>query len=391
MDNLHVLVMPSGYPSRANPVRGIFYQDQVRALAGAGVRVGVAYPDLRSLRTFTPTALVDNHFQFVTELDGRSATLRWNAWRIPGTRLQGRLFTKAAMELFDRYSMRNGEPDVLHAHSAVWGGLAARAIAIRKGIPYVVTEHSSVIGRAVLPSWMVAEVEKCYADATEVLTVSDALGKDLRAYLRGRKYLVTPNVVDTTFFNPPVAQRPTHPFTYLAVANLVPTKGLSTLVRAFARFHADAKVVLRIGGDGPDRRALASLVEQLGQAHRVQLLGRLTREQVRAEMWRANVFVVASRYETFGVVALEALATGLPIVTTRCGGTPEIVPANAAVLAEPDDAKSLHGALAHSLGSYSSLALAAGVARSQVVGQFGPAAVAEALMRVYTQQVKAAT
>ena len=384
MDNLHVLVIPSGYPSAANPVGGIFYQDQARAMVTAGARVGVTYPDLRSLRTFKPSALRENHLQVdITQRD-RFVTITWKGWNIPpGHPLLRQLFVQQASRLANIYVTRYGKPDLLHAHGAMWAGIAARIVAARLEIPYVITEHSSAIGRGLLPPKRVSDVQACYADAARILTVSQTLGQDMGPYLKGRSYTVVPNVVDTEFFTPPMEPRQSQSWTLLAIANLVPVKGLSTLVRAFAKYLHGPNITLRIGGDGPDRRSLESLAERLGVADRVQFLGRLTRERVRAEMWKANAFVMASRYETFGVAAIEALATGLPVVATRCGGAPQMILAEAGVLADPDDIDSLGGAMVQLLDSRQRFEQVASEVSADIPSRFGPTAVADALLGIY--------
>jgi glycosyltransferase involved in cell wall biosynthesis len=384
VSKMHVLVIPSGYPSAENPVRGIFYRDQVCALARAGARVGVAYPDLRSLRTFKPTALVANHFQVETALNEQMITITWNGWNIPpGRLLLKRLFVQQTSHLVEIYLSRYGRPDVLHAHGAVWGGVAASTVAARHAIPYVITEHSSAVGRGLLSSRSARDVAQCYADAAAILTVSHKLGHDMGQYLKGRRYTVVPNVVDTAFFTPPPIPRQSRSWTLLAVASLLPSKGVSTLILAFAKYLRGPNVMLRIGGEGPERKSLECLAQKLGVGDRVQFLGRLTREQVRTAMWQANAFVIASRYETFGVVAIEALATGLPVVATRCGGTPELLPPETTVLANPDDVESLGRAMLQVLESRRRFEQAALEACADITSRFGPNAVADVLLDIY--------
>ena len=79
--------------------------------------------------------------------------------------------------------------------------------------------------------------------------------------------------------------------------------------------------------------------------NQVHFLGHLSRELVRQEMLNADCFVLSSLVETFGVVLIEALACGLPVVATRCGGPQDMVHPGNGLLVEPDDASSLSLAL----------------------------------------------
>ena len=108
----------------------------------------------------------------------------------------------------------------------------------------------------------------------------------------------------------------------VAVGRLVPEKGFDALLRAFAALgRRDAR--LAILGEGPERGALAALARDLGIADRVELRGHVG--DVGAALDGARVFALASRRESFSLACVEALAHGLPVVATDCGGPAEIL------------------------------------------------------------------
>ena len=80
--------------------------------------------------------------------------------------------------------------------------------------------------------------------------------------------------------------------------------------------------------------ALEALVQEKALTEQVTFLGSLTREQVRQEVSEADAFVLSSEYETFGVVVIEALALGKPVIATRCGGPESIVVPSVGYLVE---------------------------------------------------------
>ncbi len=109
---------------------------------------------------------------------------------------------------------------------------------------------------------------------------------------------------------------------FLACGRLTPSKNFMGLVRAFAA-GAPAGARLRILGDGDERRALVNEARRLGVADRVELPG--YSEEVAAEMAGATCFVLSSTNESFGLVLVEALACGLPVIATDCDGPREIL------------------------------------------------------------------
>jgi glycosyltransferase involved in cell wall biosynthesis len=104
-------------------------------------------------------------------------------------------------------------------------------------------------------------------------------------------------------------------------------------------------VRLVIGGGGEIRRDLEALATSTGVRSQVTFLGAIPRDAVREAMWTANCFVLPSHAENFGVVLIEALATGLPVVSTRCGGPEDILNDRVGILLQPGDEEGLAEAL----------------------------------------------
>lgn len=156
----------------------------------------------------------------------------------------------------------------------------------------------------------------------------------------------------------------------LAVGRVVAKKGFDLLVEAFSRVAPElGDVDLVIGGAGPELEALGALVRSRGLDGRVLFPGRLSREDVAVAMAGAAVFVMPSRLEPFGIVALEAWRAGAPLVATSRGGAPEYVHDGIdGVLADPFDAQALAAALRQLLEDDQ---------RAQRIGQAGRARVEE--------------
>ncbi|MCI5147407.1 MAG: glycosyltransferase, partial [Candidatus Electrothrix sp. AR3] len=113
-----------------------------------------------------------------------------------------------------------------------------------------------------------------------------------------------------------------------------------------SNFFKNTETELRIGGIGQLKEELIAFALSKGVKNQVQFLGMLSREQVKQEMTDADCFVLSSRYETFGVVLIEALSCGTPVVATCCGGPEDIVNEGNGLLvpvAQPDKlAEAMH-------------------------------------------------
>jgi glycosyltransferase involved in cell wall biosynthesis len=127
---------------------------------------------------------------------------------------------------------------------------------------------------------------------------------------------------------------------------------MDILIQAFACAFKDMDVELIVVGDGIERPKLESLVISCGIESQVSFLGNLNREDVKIEMQRCDAFVLASRYETFGVVYIEALACGKPIIATSCGGPAMIVDEENGLLVPVEDIKALSEAMSYLFTHY---------------------------------------
>lgn len=130
-----------------------------------------------------------------------------------------------------------------------------------------------------------------------------------------------------------------------ALGRFVHGKGFDVLLAAAAA--RGASFTVEIGGDGRERAALAALSDRLGIAGRVAFPGWI--DDVAAFLADADLFVLPSRDEAFGIVVLEAMARGVPIVATRVSGPLEVLDDESAVLVEPDDADALAAAIRSAL------------------------------------------
>jgi glycosyltransferase involved in cell wall biosynthesis len=129
------------------------------------------------------------------------------------------------------------------------------------------------------------------------------------------------------------------PLTIVSAGRLVPWKGFATLIEVMAQLPNWHLVIL---GDGPERKVLQGRIDALGLSNRVELLGNVTREEVFAWCRAADVFVLNTSFESFSFQIVEAMAAGVPVITTNTGSLPELITdGKEGVLVNPDDVPAL--------------------------------------------------
>ena len=379
-----VLLLPSLYPTSEKPLVGTFVREQAAALSSHGIAADVVFVEAASLRGLSPARVMKQRFQLEQADEAGVWTVRRKGWNLNLRAVRGgRLWSAMMRQLVRRYVAERGKPELIHAHNALWAGHAAAELARELGIPFVLTEHSSSVPRPGAPSWPYAR--QAYGAASVVMAVSFALARRVEQTLPESSVRVVPNLVNTGFFTVPPRPRDRSPFTFVSAGHLVVGKGFDVLLAAFAEaFRHDTRVRLRIGGDGPERRTLASLISRLGLASRVEMLGGVDRAQVRDLLWSGNAFALASRGETFGMVYAEALATGIPVAGTRCGGPEEFVGEADGCLVAPDHVSEFAQALRKVREGYYDPA----TLRGRIVDRFAPGVVVARLKQIYAEALQ---
>ncbi|MPT23464.1 MAG: glycosyltransferase [Starkeya sp.] len=191
-----------------------------------------------------------------------------------------------------------------------------------------------------------ASEKAALAEAAAVITTSPATARDLM-----RDYGVPESRLRVALPGTDPAPRATgtgRPLRLLAVGSVIPRKAHGLLVEALADLTAQdwqCHIVGATDRDPAETERVAALIAAHGLGARVRLAGALSAEALAGEFDAADLFVTASLFEGYGMGLTEALARGLPILATRAGAIPDTVPAEAALLVEPGDARSLRDAL----------------------------------------------
>ncbi|MEM8663050.1 MAG: glycosyltransferase [Pseudomonadota bacterium] len=185
-------------------------------------------------------------------------------------------------------------------------------------------------------------------------------------------------MLDLERFPAPPKRRAGGPFTILSVCRAVEKKGLDDVLNALAKLPAGLDWRFEHVGGGAMVERLHARAERLGIAARVSFLGAMDRAEVIAAYRRADVFLLASRIAKNGDrdglpnVIMEAMAMGLPVVSTAVSAVPEIVTAQTGILVEPRDPAALAGALAALAGDPVRRAAMGAAGAERVRASFSP-------------------
>ena len=276
---------------------------------------------------------------------------------------------------------------VIHAHFIYPEGVIASRLGAELGVPVVSSEHAMWRPWLDRHASVRRQVERALPRIARITAVSEALRESIVAlYGDAVPVDVIPNVVDERIFVAPREDEPRDPHQLLFVGLIRHVKGLDVLVRALGHLVPDnPDLHLSVAGGSfyrayeRDAAAVRDLVRALGVSDRVRFLGEVAPNDVAALMRRSALLVVPSRRETFSLVTAEALASGTPVVATRCGGPEEILTDETGQLTDVDDAAALAIAIESTLNrSYDRAAL-----RRYAVDRFGSSAAAERLGRLY--------
>ena len=141
----------------------------------------------------------------------------------------------------------------------------------------------------------------------------------------GESTRIIPNIIDRELFHPP-AKAPSDPFTLVITRNLEPIYGIDTAIRSFSKvYQLDPSIRLRIAGSGPAEGAMRALAEQLGVSNAISFEGRLDRPAIVDLYAQAHAMLNPSTVDNMPNSVLEALACGVPVISTDVGGVPFVV------------------------------------------------------------------
>lgn len=323
---MKILIVPSWYP----PHGGLSFRDMAECMVNQGHEVTVLYATPISFKR--KPGLVFNSDLTVTKENGINA-YRWSYQVVPRLAIDTPYFLAFSLKkIYKKYLSEHGTPDVILVNSAVWAGYAVSYLKKYFNVPYVLSEHRGRFtmfndeAQSLFRWWHKLYLYRAFNKADGIRLVGSMLINGIEKYLKGVKEIqVISNGVDTSFFTPGNNSKD-EPFTFISIAGLNKGKGIDLLLSAYKQFttrFTNSKLI--IAGAGNELVRFKQFVLENKLESFVIFKGFVDRNTVRDLLQTAHVFVLPTRFEAQGVVYLEAMSCGLPIIGTEAA-PPEIFP-----------------------------------------------------------------
>ena len=331
---MKILFLARWYPHKYDPMFGLFVQRHAEAAAlHNDITVVYVHPDEHTLNRYDIERTEENGVDTIRIFYRKQGRIS-SAWRYFRACVKG---LKMA-----------GKVDLIHVHVLTRMGFIAHWQKNLNGTPYIITEHWSryLPGNeftGALHQWWTKRIVR---RAAMVTTASQVLADAMQSHgLKNRRYELLPNVVDTDLFKP-IPHRNEVPKIVHVSCFEDQSKNISGLLEAF-QMMKDRDIAFQavLIGEGMDWEAMIQKAFDLDLTDQVRFTGLLQGQDLVDELATGDFFVLPSHYETGGVVLLEAMACGLPVVATRVGALPEIVDGQNGVLVPDGDIKALAEAM----------------------------------------------
>lgn len=345
---MKILFITRGFPSEEDPMDGNYEAVQAKAIAAKGHEVYVLSVKFRKLTRLIQDRSIHHRYVdgvHVYECSRNNFYTPFIHFPNFDIRFRQYQFRKVIKELVAEIGM----PDVVHAHLIQH---AAPSIILKTefNIPFVITEHWTRLNAEVVP-FLTMKKTFAYHLADQVICVSDALADSLKKKCNVDSIVIN-NMVSDQFFESHKTKRQDHQFRLIGVGALRRNKRFDILVEAFALCKFPENVRLDIVGEGEERPLIESKIKEYNIGSQVKLLGIKTPKEVNELLCQSDCFVLSSRLETFAIVVIEALAKGLPVIATRCGGPETFVRPEDGLLVEKENAQELAKALKYMAEHY---------------------------------------
>lgn len=381
---MFVLLVSRGVPSPKDPHWGCFERDQAEALSALGHKVVVVS--------------VDGRFRWYYRKIGTTQTIingleYWNIFLFPlvflsyvfGKKCSYILESKLLSYMCSKLIRKHGKPDLIYSHFLPNSYLALR-LKQKYNIPLVVIEHWSEINKDEIKSWVRLMGDLVYKNADNIVVVSDSLRKRIKQHF-DMNSVVVHNMANQSFFKGDfhVKERGSK-LMFVTTGRLIYGKGFDLLIAAFDKLKLPADLwELNIIGDGEKRDNLQTQINEAGLQSNIHLLGQKNKEEIVVLLSQSDVFVLPSRNENFSVAVIEALACGLPVIASICGGIRECIEDFNGLLFPVNDVDRLADAIKYMFEHYDQYDR--GRISKDCKNRFSPEIIARQLTQIFEQTV----
>ncbi len=374
----HVLYITRWYPTEVDPMLGLFVRNHALAAAKSGINVVVAYAS-----AINDSKHINTGYS-VHEQDG----LKEIIYYYRKSSLLANLSLLIAWFKVLKYSIvSNGKPALIHAHILTRAGLFAFILSKIYKVPYILTEHwSRYYSHNLSYKGFLRKLitQMVLNNASKVTVVSESLTSAMKSRGLRFNHEILCNVVDTDKFN--ISPSKNVAFTFVSITCFEEkSKNLRLLIDASEILHKEGLLFeLLMIGDGADRQEIIQYSKHTGI--NIKFTGTLAYSQTAEVLKQSHCLVISSNYETFGIVAYEALACGLPVISTDVADLKRIIDQNSGIIVPVKDVESMANAMKMVLQNYT--LYNPEEIRSKVIETCSVSSVSRSLSSLYQQVMK---
>ena len=323
MSKLNILIIPSWYPNKKDPLWGNYFIKQAEALSEyANVfMLHVERVGLKEINNYFNNKKSDGFTKKLYSFDFYKKTII--NYKSINMDYAYKKYIKKGYKAYKDMIKYTGKPDVILVESIMPAGLIAKYIYEKEGIPYVIHAHSeSIMTNPIYSSY----VNPIMENAASYMAVNKSIKSIVNKKINKECHLV-PNYIDCSKFMLKNNRKDDN-FVLLNVCNFYKVKALDVLLKALnivINKENYKNVKLKIVGTGEYKNYYESISNSLNLNNNVEFLGYIKNEELSTIYRNADVLCVSSSFETFCIPIVEALSTGLPVITTDCVGPLEIV------------------------------------------------------------------
>ncbi len=326
---MRVLVIPTWYPNGEDKLMGVYHKEFTYALNNYGIKADMLFIDRQRL---------SNPFKYLfmkkKEID-KETNYNVSIYKLLNLspisfKLGINRYVKKLDYAFKDYLKYNEKPDLIHAHVTVPAGYAACIIGKKYNIPVIVTEHCGNLERFFKNDSLKKYGNFVLKNST-YSTVSKYM-KDIVLKYTNECYII-PNLVDTTPFNNDIVRKRNNVFKLVSVCALREGKRLDIAFKAIKKLkEQNIKIHLDVIGDGFYENYYKQVCDELNLHKEITFLGRKNKFEIAEILKKENALLISSELESFGIPGIEAMASGLPIVSTDCLGPTEYINSKVGVI-----------------------------------------------------------
>ena len=335
-----ILWLASWYPNKLEPLNGDFIERHAKAASLLNdITVIYVKKDHEQL-TSGKTTIVEKEYKDHPSL--KSITCYYKSFAGSLSLIK---YLRLQQKLIAAYIRQNGKPDVINVHISFAAGLGALFAKWKYGIPYIVTEHSTIFCPEASPSFR----DQSYAarlfiriiikQALRITAVSHYLAQSLAGRFQIPEPVRIPNVVDTSLFYPSHVKHEVFTFIHISVLNY--QKSPDEIIDAVDLLKQKTGVLFRLIIYGPYIPHIDNKIKKQHLEDVIQYRQEVMQDELSAEVRKCHSLILYSRFETFGCVVIEAFASGLPVIVSDIPVMHELVTQQNGIFARIDNAEDL--------------------------------------------------